>query len=275
MTPRWFRRGGVTLAWHAAEGGGVPLVLQHGLCGSAAQVAEVLPDPLPGFRPMVLECRGHGGSEPGDCAALSLTTFAADLGALVESLGEPVVIGGISMGAALALRVALRHPALVRGLVLIRPAWGWEEGPPPNLEPNREVAALLTRLAPGAARAAFLHSPTAARLRVESPDNLASLLGFFGREPIELTAALLGAISCDTSGVGPTDLAALRVPALVVGTAEDAIHPLELARGIAARIPGAQMAEVLPKGVDRQRHLAALRAALGRFLVETVAEHVR
>ncbi len=33
------------------------------------------------------------------------------------------MVGGISLGAAVAVNVALRHPGRVLGLVLVRPAW--------------------------------------------------------------------------------------------------------------------------------------------------------
>lgn len=264
MTPTgWLIRDGLRLAVHDAGGPGAPVVFQHGLCGDARQTAEAFPG-VPGFRRVTLDCRGQGASEMGD---VSLAAFADDVAALAERLTPPLVMGGISMGAAITLRLAVTRPDLVCGLILVRPAWGAEPAPP-NMAPNAEVAALLARLPPAAARAAFAASATARRLAAEAPDNLASLTGFFDRAPLADTARLLNVISADGPGVTEADVAALRLPALVCGCAEDAIHPLPLARHLAGLIPGARFAELPPKGRDKPAHLAALHAAIAAFLKE-------
>jgi pimeloyl-ACP methyl ester carboxylesterase len=109
----------------------------------------------------------------------------------------PVIIGGISLGAAISLRLAVKRPDLVRALVLARPAW-LTASAPENMIPNAEVGHLLTHLPPPAAKAAFLAGPLGQRLAAAAPDNLASLTGFFAREPIEVTAALLSSIPSPT-----------------------------------------------------------------------------
>jgi pimeloyl-ACP methyl ester carboxylesterase len=264
MTPTgWLIRDGVRLAVHDAGGAGAAVVFQHGLCGDARQTAEAFPA-VPGFRRVTLECRGQGASAMGD---VSLATFAEDVAALAEGLTPPVVIGGISMGAAIALRLAVTRPDLVRALILVRPAWGVASAPP-NMAPNAEVGALLARLPPAEARATFAASATARRLATEAPDNLASLMGFFERAPQADTAWLLTTISADGPGLTEADLRALRLPVLVCGTAEDAIHPLHLARHLAGLIPGARFIELPPKGRDKPAHLAALHVAIAAFLKE-------
>lgn len=265
MTPTgWLERDGLRLAVHDAGGSGLPVVFQHGLCGDARQVAEVFP-PDPAFRRLSLDCRGHGASEAGD--ACSIAVFADDVAALAETLPGPVVLGGISMGAAIALRVAVRRPDLVRALVLVRPAWDLRDAPP-NMAPNAEVGALLARLDPDAARAAFAAGATARKLAVRAPDNLASLMGFFDRRPHQVTARLLCAISADGPGVTAAEVTALRLPVLVCGTPEDAVHPLALARRLAARIVQSSVVVLPPRGRDRPAHMAALQSAIRRFLKE-------
>jgi pimeloyl-ACP methyl ester carboxylesterase len=265
MTPTgWLERDGLRLAVHDAGGSGLPVVFQHGLCGDARQVAEVFP-PDPAFRRLSLDCRGHGASGAGD--ACSIAVFADDVAALAETLPGPVVLGGISMGAAIALRVAVRRPDLVRALVLVRPAWDLRDAPP-NMAPNAEVGALLARLDPDAARTAFAAGATARKLAVRAPDNLASLMGFFDRRPHQVTARLLCAISTDGPGVTAAEVTALRLPVLVCGTPEDAVHPLALARRLAARIAQSSVVVLPPRGRDRPAHMAALQSAIRRFLKE-------
>jgi pimeloyl-ACP methyl ester carboxylesterase len=262
VTPTgWLARDGLRLAIHDAGGPGAPVLFQHGLCGDAAQTAEAFP-PLARHRRVTLECRGHGASDPD--GPYRLATFAADLEALAAGL-RPVAVGGISMGAAISLRLAIRRPDLAPALVLVRPAWTTEAAPP-NLRPNAEVGALLATHDPAEARARFAAGATARALAAAAPDNLASLLGFFDRHPVEVTARLLSDIAADGPGITRADLAALRIPTLICATDEDAIHPVPLARELAAAIPGARLVLLPPKGRDKAAHLAALHAAIAAFL---------
>jgi pimeloyl-ACP methyl ester carboxylesterase len=171
------------------------------------------------------------------------------------------------MGAAIALRLAVLRPDLVRALILVRPAWDGQAAPP-NMAPNAEAGALLARLDPDAARAAFAAGDAARRLAVEAPDNLASLMGFFDRQPQAVTARLLSTISADGPGVTAAEVAALRLPVLVCGTPEDAVHPLALAQRLAGRIPQSSFVVLPPKGRDRPAHIAALHRAIRQFLKE-------
>ena len=66
----------------------------------------------------------------------------------------------------------------------------------------------------------------------------------------------------------PPIWARLRVPALICGTTEDAVHPFALAQGLAALIPNARLVDLPPKGRDKPAHLAALAAAMTQFLKE-------
>jgi pimeloyl-ACP methyl ester carboxylesterase len=194
----------------------------------------------------------------------SMALFAGDLAALAEDLGPPVVVGGISMGAALSLRLAVLRPDLVRGLILVRPAWIADPAPP-NMASVAEVADFLRRFGPAEGRARFLSSSMARRLSAEAPDNLSSLLGYFDR-PREGLAHLLATIASDGPGVTEEQIAALRIPCLVCGTREDLIHPFAMAEGLASLISGARFVELLPKGRDRTAHFASLRAAMDEFV---------
>jgi pimeloyl-ACP methyl ester carboxylesterase len=202
----YLNRNGLRLAIHGAEGNGPPVVFQHGLCGDARQIAEAMQG-LGGQRWHGLECPGHGVSDLG--ADISMAGFAEDVAALIETLGGPVVLGGISMGAAIASRLAVTRPDLVRAIVLVRPAWVTDSAPE-NMAPNAEVGKLLADHSAEDAAAIFAKSATAQRLASESPDNLASLRGFFTRKPQAETARLLTAISADGPRIGKDDLRWLR-----------------------------------------------------------------
>lgn len=220
------------------------------------------------YRCVTLECRGHGASQTGELQDISIATFADDLAACIRaSAPGPVALGGISMGAAIALRLAVTAPELVSALVLARPAWLCADGPD-NMRPNALAGALLRDHPPAEARRLFEKSEFAAMLRDAGPDNLASIRGFFTREPAAVTAALLCRIAADGPGVGETQVRALRVPTLLIGHGRDAVHPLAYARALAAWIPGARLAEITPKADDAAAYRHYFRAALSAFFKE-------
>lgn len=246
---------------------GRPVVFLHGLCGDAAQTREAFP-PECGFQRVSVETRGHGASEPGDLSKLSIATFASDIADFIEQeLKEPVVVGGISMGAAISLRLAIKRPDLVQALIVARPAW-LTAFAPENMAPNAEVGRLLGILAPEAAKQAFVAGEIGQRLETDAPDNLATLLGFFSRQPVEVTAALLTAISNDGPGVTEEEIASLTIPTLVIGHEKDLIHPLAYARSLAERIAHAGFAEITPKTSGRTQYVADFHAAMRNFLKE-------
>lgn len=246
---------------------GPAVVFQHGLCGDAGQTREAFPSKS-GFQRITVEARGHGSSQAGELGKLSIATFADDIADFIEQeLGAPVVVGGISMGAAISLRLAVKRPDLVKALVIARPAWVTAYAPT-NMAPNAEVGRLLNRLGPEVARAAFIASETGQRLAGEAPDNLASLTGFFARQSTEVTAALLSGISNDGPGVTEEEVRTLRIPTLVIGHQRDLIHPLSHARAIAELIPGAHFAEITPKVESRARYVSDFHEAMRNFLKE-------
>ena len=253
------------LSVHSLGDTGPALVFQHGLCADASQSAEVFPADT-GYRLVTMECRGHGRSDAGDLSELSIETFTGDLASVIEErrLG-PVAVGGISMGAAIALRLAVRRPGLVRGLILARPAWVAEPAPA-NMSAMALVGRLLSEHTRQQARAIFERSAIAAEISRDAPDNLASLRGFFSRDPREVTAALLTRIAADGPGVERAEIGRLAVPALVIGHERDVIHPIAHAEALAALIPGAALCRIAPKCEDLERYRSDFREALRSFL---------
>src|SRR6185503_13649002 len=118
-----FRHDG--LDFHYQESGaGRPFCFQHGL-GGRLMLPFALSQPPPGVRLLAFDARGHGQTRPlGEVDKLTFRTFAEDLRVFIEQLGlTQIILGGISMGAALALHFTLRWPEMVAALVLSRPAW--------------------------------------------------------------------------------------------------------------------------------------------------------
>jgi len=99
-------------------GTGPPLILVHGLGGAASNWTELAPALTERHRLLVPDLPGHGGSTalPG---VSGLEPFADRVGLVAEREGMfPAPVVGHSLGGVIALRLALRRPADVQGLVL-------------------------------------------------------------------------------------------------------------------------------------------------------------
>ena len=261
MTQSFQTPDGCRLAYDIA-GQGPAVFWQHGLGATAAQPAEVFPE---GFTRITLLCRGHEGSDLGDPARLSISQFGQDVLALMDHLGlQKVAMGGISLGAAISLRLAVTHPLRVRALILARPAWV-DHPAPETMQSYVEVARQLARHGE-IGRVLFQSGKIYRDLSSASPDNAASLVTFFTRPRPETTLALLQRIPLDGPGVTRAQIAALTLPTLVLTTGQDYVHPTAYGRELAALIPHAILTDLPAKGRDKPAHVAAFRTALAQFL---------
>ncbi len=112
------RRVGRVRYYAGGSSGGTPLVLVHGLGGWAGNWRAVAPALAAGYRVLVPELPGHGGSEPLR-GARTLDPFAdAVLDVLEHEEALPAAWLGHSLGALVGVHAALRRPGMVRGLVL-------------------------------------------------------------------------------------------------------------------------------------------------------------
>jgi pimeloyl-ACP methyl ester carboxylesterase len=110
-------------------GAGVPVVLVHGLGGAASNWLALARLLLSRARLLVPELPGHGGSEPLPVAH-DLNPYADRVGLLAEREGlAPALVVGHSLGGAVALRLAIRRPELMSGLVLAGAAGISSRGP--------------------------------------------------------------------------------------------------------------------------------------------------
>ncbi|MEP0520234.1 MAG: alpha/beta hydrolase [Hyphomicrobiales bacterium] len=258
---------GVQLATYSSGSGELPVVFQHGLCGDHMQIEAVFPQDV-NCQLMTLECRGHGQSEAGKPEHLSISTFADDVIEMAARAGfSRFVMGGISMGAAISLRMTVKHPELVSGLILGRPAWVCEKAPG-NMKYMAKIGALLSAMSGDDARAEFIALPEAVELSRISPDNYKGLLAFFDRKPRLVTSDLLTRISDDGPGVSKEELGQIKVPTLIVGTQEDVVHPMSYAAQLAKLIPNAMLVEITSKSHDLTAYTAEFQTVISSFLRE-------
>lgn len=169
----------------------------------------------------------------------TLGTMADDVAAVVEDagVGDAIVVG-VSMGGMIAQHVALRHPSLVRGLVLLATTPGFLAGAPPapaslyhllsapfaRRSTQEKMARLLLPRSKWTRAAEILRDwPAAMR---EDPTSPATLAGHL--------------FAASTHFVAPR-LSRIRCPALVVTGAEDRLIPKRNAEVLARGIPRAEL----------------------------------
>jgi pimeloyl-ACP methyl ester carboxylesterase len=110
--------------YYEIHGAGRPLVLLHGAMSTIeTSFGAVLPS-LAHIRQIIaIEQQAHGHTADID-RPLSYRQMAEDTVALLRQLDiEPVELFGYSMGAGIALEIAIRHPQVVRELVLASAAY--------------------------------------------------------------------------------------------------------------------------------------------------------
>jgi pimeloyl-ACP methyl ester carboxylesterase len=256
-------------------GRGTPFVFQHGLGGDVGQPAGLVRRPK-GIRLLCLDARAHGQTQPlGDPAALTFDTLGDDLVALLDHLSlARAVVGGISMGAGVALNVAVRYPERVAGLVLSRPAWLDGPMPPENVARYAAIARLLRAVGAAGDRdkalrqalAEFEVSDDYRVLRASSPDTAYSLRGQLTNERAVAAVERLERLPADRPLADLRAAAAIRVPTLVLAHRQDPIHRFAFGEALARAIPGARLVELTPKSIARERHAVEVQNCLDAFL---------
>jgi len=246
------------------DGDGPVVLLMHGFGGSARNFGPQVRALRDCWRVVRFDAHGHARSgAPAEPDAYAPEAFVADVAQVLDQVGaERAVVGGLSMGAGIALRFALAHRERVRGVVLA----AFPAGPD-----GAGFAAVALRFAEAIEQRGLEAAgeelvwgpssgldPAAARLVRQ---------GFLEHPPHALALILRQLIATQPTveALAPA-LATLDLPALVIVGAED--------RG--SRAPSEALARVLPRArlviVPGAGHVvnlqapAAFNAALLEFL---------
>jgi pimeloyl-ACP methyl ester carboxylesterase len=228
-----------TTLYSEQTGDGPNLVFVHGMCGDARVWADQVERLSDRFRCTNYDRRGHSRS-PRTEALETVELHAGDLAALITSLGlAPALVVGSSGGARITLDVIRRHPELVRGAVLSEPPVG-------ALAPAA-FGEMIAEVAPTVQQAAETGGP---RLAVDA---------FFGAvcpglwyridEPTKdryrgNAPMLFADLSMPAYQISPDDIAAIKVPALVLAGTHSHQALRMAAHNLAAWLPDARLMEL-------------------------------
>lgn len=134
--------------WWDEQGTGVPLVLLHGGLTDSRFFSRNVPALAERFHVYTPDARGHGHTPDVPGPIIPELLLRDTVAFLTTVVGGPAHLAGHSLGGTTALQVALRHPGLVRRLILIStslrpPRWRAPDSPWPGLD------ALVRFLGPG------------------------------------------------------------------------------------------------------------------------------
>jgi pimeloyl-ACP methyl ester carboxylesterase len=245
-----------------AWGRGPAVVLCHGFGGSGRNLRAQARGLEARARVVLFDARGHARSEaPAEPEAYERARLVEDFARVLDAAGaERAVVGGLSMGAGLALDFALAHPERVRGVALAAPP----RSGPEHVRWCEELAGAIEArgieaAGDGLVWGAGSRFDRAAAQRVRA--------GFLEHSPAALARLLRHTLALQRGPdeLGPA-LARTGLPLLVVVGSEDA-GSLAPARALSTAVPGAELVEV--PGAGHLVNLQAPRAldrALERFL---------
>ena len=233
-----FDHQGRSIAWREWGSGPRPIVLTHGLLMDGRMFAKLAPALADrGYRVITVDMLGHGDSGAvRDMTEHSMTLYGQDVIALLDHLGiDEAVVGGTSLGANVALEVAVTAPRRVRALLI-------------------EMPVLENGLA--GAGALFVPLALALRINLRGMNFLAAitrriprtlfmadlLIDFVRRDPAT-SLAILDGITFGRVAPPSCERRRLSHPALVIGHAADPIHPFSDADMLARELPNARLFE--------------------------------
>lgn len=116
---RFFPVGDLRLHALHFGGEGHPILLLHGVTGHGWLWHGVAGQLTLWGQVLALDLRGHGDSQWASDGRYDTTTLADDVAAVIEQLGEPADVVGLSWGGLVAMRLAGRHPGLVRRVAVL------------------------------------------------------------------------------------------------------------------------------------------------------------
>ncbi len=242
----YLRVNGARLYYEDSGGDGPAVVFSHGLLWNTHLFDPQVSALVGTHRCIAYDHRGQGRSEDDPSNAIDMDTLTRDAAALIDALGAgPCHFVGLSMGGYVGMRLAARHPDLIRSLTLLCTDAFAED--PAKIAKYRALN-LVARMGglrftapsvmPILFGSTFLADATRAPERRIWRDRLLA-----NRRSIH--RAVRGVIEREPVGV---EIGRITAPTLVVRGTEDAAIGRARARATAAAVRGARFEEVAQGG---------------------------
>jgi pimeloyl-ACP methyl ester carboxylesterase len=234
----FFHYRGHRIAYDVHGEGDRALVLIHGLLMNRRMYDRLAPEMAArGNRVITVDLLGHGDSDkPDDMRIYSMGSLANQAAALVDHLGlRAPVVGGTSLGANVALELAVHHPESAGGLFIEMPV----------LEDALLGAALIFTPILLALRFGkpLLSGASQALQRIPRTHYLLDIgLDWLRRDPDSSAAVLEGVLF---GGAAPPREERQRIdhPALVIGHPNDPLHPFSDADMLVEEVSDARLVD--------------------------------
>jgi pimeloyl-ACP methyl ester carboxylesterase len=213
---------GLEMYYETHGSGGIPLILLHGGLISSDTYAPFIPTLAENRQVIAIDVQAHGRTADID-RPLSMEAMADDIAALLAELGiENADFMGYSLGGSVSLQTAIRHPELVRKLVLISTVFarsGWYP------EANEGMAAMNAEAAAFMLETPLYELYSSVAPNVEDWPQLVGKMGDMLRQDYDWTE----------------QVDALQQPALIIIADSDSVmpaHAIELFQLFGGGVPG-------------------------------------
>ena len=242
--------GGMSVAFERS-GDGPPLLLLHGFLSDSTAWRRQLASLSADFTVVAWDAPGCGASSDPP-ASSRMPEYADWLAAFIETLGleQPHVLG-LSFGAAMALELYRRHPALPRTLVLASAYAGWAGSLPAPVVAERLAQSLReSKLPPEQWVRGWIPGWLTERAPPEMVEEMVTMMSRF--HPAGFRTMVHALAEADLRDVLPR----IEIPTLLVHGAEDRRSPISVAEDLHAAIRGSTLVVIPAAG-----HLANVEAA--------------
>lgn len=246
--------------YYNTYGSGTPIIFIHGLGGNTKQI-ESLNLFLPGYMIVSIDMQGHGFSGMSD--DLTFDSMTEDVIAVANKLKlDKFIIGGISMGAAISLNLALKYQDRIIKMFLIRSAWLDK----PLSDENIKFFSKLSNFLKHNMYDEYLRTREITKFQKTNPVFLESILNAFVDSGSLLYPSKYEIVPNLVPFKRLSDLKRINKSILILWCQNDPLHPKEISTRIAKTFFYSIIEEITSPYINRDQYNSDVSDKLAKFL---------